>query len=110
MAQGGVDERAGSGASQRRAALAGRPARAGMGVGFVFVGRAGGGRGAAAAMVSGVLLLFGKVGVWPQPDGGARRAGPPFFHRGHAAGAGPSDAGQRPAPPAPAVWRGQLLE
>jgi hypothetical protein len=41
-----------------------------MGVGFVFAGRAGRGGGSAAAMVSGVLSLFGKVGIWPQPDGG----------------------------------------
>ena len=41
MAQGGVDERAGPGASQQPAALAACPARAGVGVGFVPFGRAG---------------------------------------------------------------------
>ena len=110
MAQGGVDERAGSGLVEQPAALAARSARGGMGVGFGVAGRIGRGRGAAARMVSGVLSLFRKVGFWPQPDGGPRRPGALFFHHRHASGVGPAGAGQGPAASAPPGRRGELLE
>jgi len=109
MAQGRVDERAGSGAVEQPAALAARPARGGVGGGFVFAGGAGRGGGVAAALVSGVLSLFREVGIWPQPDGGICGAGAPFFHRHHAVGAGPADAGPGPVASAPPGGRAELL-
>lgn len=109
MAQSGVDERAGSGSFQQPAALAPCPARAGLGAGFGFVGRAGRGGGPAATMVPKILPLFRKRGFPAQSVGRMGCPGTPFFHRRHATRAGVADVGQRPVGPAPPVWRSELL-
>jgi len=109
MAQSGVDDRAGSGASEQRATLAAGPAYGRVGGCFGFAGRAGRGGGVAATLVSGLLSFFHEVGIWPQPAGWIRGAGAPFFHRHHAAGADSADAGPRPVASAPPVRRSELL-
>ena len=111
MAQSGMDERAGADDIQQPPALAARSVRGGMGVGFVYSGRAGFGGGSAANMVSGLLSLFGKAGICHQPDYGIWRAGSYFLRRGHAAGIWASDAGQKgPFAFAPRGGREELLE
>ena len=109
MAQGRVDERAGSGAFQQPAALAPCLARASMGAGFGFVGRAGRGGGPAATMVPKILPLFRKCGIPAQSVGRLGCPGTPFFHGRHTTGVGSADVGQRPVGPAPPGWRSELL-
>lgn len=103
MAQSCVDERAGSGAPEQRAALAARPLPGRMGISYGIAGLAGGCGGVAAKMVWRVLSFFNKGGVQAWADGWVCRSGNYFLCCRNAAGAGPPAVRQRPvAPAAPA--------
>ncbi len=81
MAQGGVDERAGAGVDEQFAALEAYIANGSLGIDFVFVGVDGRFGVGAAALVQGILSLYGEVWLWPESLGGLRHAGAFFLSR-----------------------------